>query len=273
MTRKHIEIVAATERDPVKAAALLIFTKHTRLAMDGQGLAVVEQHCRDQPSWMLSELDYMSKTIRSSWEFLDVTFSVRDVSRAFAQQMTRTRFTPIDGDLFGSYAMQSQRVTDMSKMGWTNPLYVRGEMDEAKLDLEEQFDSAAKAAIGRYVELVESGAKLEDARGLLPINLHCNLIAKYNLRMLVDLVQARTSYRAQGEFNLVAQEMREALVEMWPWAHLFLRPKNEMAAAAMSDLKSTLRKHLDEEKLGRDAIHDIMIHLAKLDDLIQGGKV
>lgn len=268
--RKHVEIVAATERDPVKAAALLIFTKHTRLAMDGQGLSTIEGRCREQPEWMMTELDYMSKTIRSSWEFLDITFSVRDVSRAFAQQMTRTRFTPIDGDLFGSYAMQSQRVTDMSAMGWTNP------MEGLNHTQAKYFDAVVNAVMSDYKHLstpIEEGglgAKLEDARGILPINLHCNLIAKYNLRMLVDLVQARTSYRAQGEFNVVAAEMREALVEMWPWVHLFLRPKNDLAAAAMTDLKGSIQKH--GSKLDRAELHEIMIHLAKLDDILQGGK-
>lgn len=262
--RKHVEIVAATFTDPIRAAALLIFTKSTRLEMDSEGLAGVHEKCLADPEWMMRELDYMSKTIRSSWEFLDVTFSIRGVSRACAQQITRTRFTPIDGDLFASYAMQSQRVTDMSKMGWHNPY---DENDPNWLRFEHAMVSAVQ---GEYSNLVNHGSKLEDARGVLPVNLHCNLIAKYNLRMLVDLCQKRESYRAQGEFNVVAREMREALVGMWPWAELFLRPKNEIAKAAVNDLKKSLRLHINEDNVGREAIHDIMIKLAKVDDLLQG---
>jgi flavin-dependent thymidylate synthase len=212
---------------------------------------------------MTKELDYMAKTIRSSWEFLDVTFTIRNVSRACAQQITRTRFTPIDGDLFGSYAMQSQRVTDMSAMGWHNP-YETGDA------LHEDFEVCMIEAMSKYSALVEDGSKLEDARGVLPVNLHCNLIAKYNLRMLVDLVQKRESYRAQGEYNVIAREMREALVEMWPWAELFLRPKNELAKAAVEDLKASLRAGCNESNVGRAALHDIMIKLAKVDDILQG---
>lgn len=269
--RKHIEIVAATERDPARAAGLLIFTKATRLAMDGASLEEIINKCSDDPHWMYEELGYMAKTIRSSWEFLDITFSIRNVSRACAQQITRTRFTPIDGDLFGSYAMQSQRVTDMSEATWHNPFVGK----EDPHDHEGEFNTYMRDAMGSYTAaLVESregngdGMKLEDARGILPVNLHCNLIAKYNLRMLVDLVQARSSYRAQGEFNVIAREMREALVEMWPWAELFLRPKNELATEAYNDvILEVMMLNLTEKQA-----HPLRIALAKLNDIVQGGK-
>lgn len=264
--RKHVEIVAATYQDPIKAAALLIFTKSTRLEIKSGGYGQILDRCVEDPDWMNTELDYMSKTIRSSWEFLDVTFVIRNISRACAQQITRTRFTPIDGDLYGSYAMQSQRVTDMSAMGWHNPID-----PESDPNGYEYFEATMQDALhGSYQSLVNDGVKLEDARGVLPINLHCNLIAKYNLRMLVDLVQKRESYRAQGEFNVVAREMREALVEMWPWAAMFLRPKNELAKAAVEDLKAQIRKHVSEDVIGRPALHEIMIRLAKVDDILQG---
>lgn len=260
----EVTVIAATEKNPIKAAALLIFTKHTRLAMDGAGLADIEHRCFMEPDWMNKELDYMSKTIRSSWEFLDITFSIRNVSRAMAQQMTRTRFTPIDGDLFGSYAMQSQRVTDMSAMGWHNP-YDNGS------PLHGDYDNYVEEAMASYKELVREGSKLEDARGILPINLHCNLIVKYNLRILCDLVQARSSYRAQGEFNIVAAQMRAALVEMWPWAEMFLRPKDETAKLAMEDLRTAIKAKV-VDKISPADLHDIMIKIAKVDDLLQGGK-
>lgn len=251
-----ITVIAATELDADRAAGLLIFSKHTRLKMSPGGLEAFVVKCKEDPDWMLKELDYMSKTIRSSWELLDVTFMVENVSRACAQQMTRTRQA--------SYAMASQRVTDMSEVTCHMPDSVQDK---------EVYNGILEKSLFNYSGLIGSGEKIEDARGVLPMNVHCNLIAKYNLRTLADLLPARMSYRAQGEYQEVAAQMREALIEMWPWVHLFLRPKNEMAAAAISDLKASLRKHIDEEKVGRAAIHEIMIYLAKLEDLIQGGKV
>lgn len=270
---KHmqVEIISATEKDPTLAAALLIFTKSTRLQMDGANLESVQYKCSTDPDWMMAELDYMSKTIRSSWEFLDITFAVKNVSRAAAQQITRTRFTPIDGDLFGSYAMQSQRVTDMSEATWHNPIRDNAKDDE---EGEYNFDCAVEQAMGEYKHLVEGGMSLEDARGVLPVNLHCSLVAKYNLRMLADLLQARASYRAQGEFNQLAAEMKRQLIAMWPWAEMFLRPRNELAALAMEDFKTALRDLAHKHGIapGDRHLHDAMIKLAKVDDLLQGNK-
>lgn len=279
---KHlkVEIVSATEHDPIRAAALLIFTKSTRLKMVSSGLDDIVEKCESDPRWMHKELDYMSKTIRSSWEFLDVTFSIENVSRACAQQITRTRFTPIDGDLFGSYAMQSQRVTDMSEATWHNPIRDNGKKDD--VGHAEDFDNVAGQILENYAELVREdagvgsehipGMSLEDARGILPMNLHCSLVAKYNLRLLADLLQARSSYRAQGEFNQVAMLMREALIGMWPWVEMFLRPRDELAKLAFEDFRGVIRKHCNEDNVGVKGIHEMMIHLAKVEDLLQGNK-
>ena len=261
-----VEIVSATEKDPVSAAALLIFTKHTRLQMDGSGLADIQARCVAVPDWMLNELVYMAKTIRSSWEFLDVTFAITNVSRACAQQITRTRFTPIDGDLFGSYAMQSQRVTDMSSSSWHVPDRIA-----SNEEVSDHYSSMMQEAMSNYRYLTQTcGAKLEDARGVLPVNLHCNLVAKYNLRMLVDLIHARTSYRAQDEFNELARKMREALVAMWPWAEIFLQPRNAIA----KDLVAELRSEIVQQQAGSVPVdyHKLLILLAKVEDQIEGGK-
>lgn len=261
----QVEIVSMTERDPIRAAALLIFTKHTRLEMSMSGMEEIYQRCKDNGPWMISELDYMAKTIRSSWEFLDVTFLLKNVSRAAAQQITRTRFTPIDGDLFGSYAMQSQRVSDMSSASWHTPAF-----DADRIQRELDFDNAMRAGMESYKDLVADGMSLEDARGVLPINLHCNLVAKYNLRMLVDLIQARSSYRAQSEFQQIAAEMRAKLVAAWPWASLFLKPRSEIAKNLVDEL-------MDETKAQQrgDAPVDfkkLMTLIAKVDDQLQGNK-
>ena len=70
-----------------RAAELLIFTKSTRLTMS-PGLM------EDIASWpeekKIEELRKISRTIKSSWEFLDTTFLIEGVTRAVAQQMTRT---------------------------------------------------------------------------------------------------------------------------------------------------------------------------------------
>jgi thymidylate synthase ThyX len=89
------------------AARLLAFTKNTRLQMNPDGFKEFE----DMPVQSIAEeIAYMATTIPSSWEFVDVTFLMTDLSRATAQQVTRTRTA--------SFAMQSQRVTEMSGVTW-----------------------------------------------------------------------------------------------------------------------------------------------------------
>lgn len=226
-----VTIISATEMDEKKAAALLIFTKQTRLVMSPSGLAEMTAKVEDDWDWALQELDYMSKTIRSSWEFLDITFMIENVSRACAQQVTRTRLA--------SYAMQSMRVTDMSDVSFHKPDF------GPNIDAEEYYDAALASSLKDYKGLLAERASKEDARGVLPLATHCNLVAKYNLRTLVDLIHARTSPRVQGEYRQVADLMRQRLEEKYSWVHLFLRTQHETAHAVLAELDEVLNKMPD----------------------------
>ena len=88
------------------AADVMIFTKQTRLNLSSGLMEEIKAWPVEKKQ---AELDYMAKTIKSSWEFVDVTFLLSGISRAVAQQVTRTRTA--------SYAMQSMRVTNASELG------------------------------------------------------------------------------------------------------------------------------------------------------------
>lgn len=205
------------------AAALLAFTKNTRLQMTPDGF----QQWLDKPWHELeAELDYMVNTIPSSWEFVDLTFSIENVTRACAQQITRTRTA--------SYAMQSQRVTDVSEMGFRMPPNAVG-----------NFSWEIEQSVGRtmddYKHLIEvHDAEPEDARSILPMNIHCNLLAKYNLRSWIDVVMARSSLRAQDEYREVAELMKIAVRQVYPWIDKFLVPKHDNAIKIIEDIAVTL---------------------------------
>lgn len=226
--------------DPYYAAKLLAFTKNTRLNMNPDGL----QSFMEKPeSEVDSEMDYMSKTIKSALEFVDLTFLIQGVSRATAQQITRTRNA--------SYQMQSQRVSDMSEAGWDS----KGE----------SYDQAFCEAIANYSEKVEAGMPLEDARELLPIGIHCNLVAKYNLRSAVDLIRARESARVQGPYRDVARQMKEQILEAWPWAHFFFQDQNQLGYDMLNEVIDDLKEQGAVYKGPAGKI-------AKAIDLIKGGK-
>tara|TARA_R110002126_G_scaffold105052_4_gene239124 strand:- start:234 stop:968 length:735 start_codon:yes stop_codon:yes gene_type:complete len=225
------------EDEQYYAARLLAYTKNTRLQMTPDGFDRFMNMPKEQ---LDKELLYMSNTIPSSWEFVDVIFSINNVTRACAQQITRTRTA--------SFAMQSQRVTDMSQVSYHIP--------ESVMDKEEYERHLLQSLYG-YQDAVKEGESLEDARGLLPMNVHCNIIAKYNLRSLVDLLRARDSMRVQGEYQSVARQMRDAVFEVWPWVRPFFEPKDKKAI----DLIEEVANSIDSKEL--------KMQLAKAADLLK----
>ncbi len=228
--------------DKYHAARILVYTKSTRMNMQNYWETV----------WRMSreeldrELSYMANTIPSSWEFVNMTFLISGVSRATAQQITRTRTA--------SFAMQSQRVLDVSSSGF-----------DAK---SEAIANAARASIDNYKWLVDSGVPFEDARDILPIGIHCNLVAKYNLRTLVDLCIARDSLRVQGPYRELVNQMKAIILDCWPWAAPFFVPPNEKAAKLLEEAAVEIR---ELEKLNGAAYNGISGKLAKVSDLLKKG--
>lgn len=224
------------------AADILIFTKATRLNMTA-GLLNEVKHWPE--SRKLEELEYMATTIPSSWEFVDLTFLISGVTRAAAQQITRTRAA--------SYAMQSMRVVDASDVEVVNPF---DDVDPLHI----AFDEAAESARQSYQTMSKAGAARQDARGILPLNSTTNLVAKYNLREFVRLHSARSSLRTQGEYGRVVEEMHELVVSAWPWSRPFFTPKNE---AALKILKGVV------DEVGLNVGEGLGWQIAKAMDLIR----
>lgn len=200
------------------AVNLLLFTKNTRLNMSPGLMAEIAAWPAAKKA---EELLKMAVTIRSSWEFVDFVFLIEGVSRASAQQITRTRQA--------SYAMQSMRVTDVRRMPMVNPR----PGDKA-------YAQALAVGQASYVALVDAGVPLEDARGVLPMNTACNLVAKYNLRTFVDLAAARESLRAQGEYVAVVKAMKQLVLETHPQFAAFFESPNKLAIDLLTDVAKEL---------------------------------
>lgn len=204
-----VDYTGAGSSDPLYAARLLAYTKNTRLEQGEGTLAKF----RDMPEEELTaELDYIAKTIRSSWEFVDITFQITDVTRAFTHQLVRTRTA--------SYAQQAQRVVDMSEFGNLMPETVEAIGEHAV----EEWNSVMRKIGHAYGYLQSLGVPNQDCRGLLPTNVLTNIMVKMNLRTLADLLGKRKNLRAQGEYGAVAAQMSELTLGIWPWADPFLNP-------------------------------------------------
>jgi len=199
------------------AKNLLLFTKNTRLMNEDGAYAKIKEWPEGKKQ---AELDYMLNTIKSSWEFVDYVFDIREVTRGFTHQFVRTRQ--------GSYAQQSQRTVDMQGFGYYIPEEVK-DYEQGK----HHYTKAMEAINEYYQKLKNSGVNAEDARGILPTNIHTNIVAKFNLRTLHEMAKSRLSPRAQGEYREVFTLMVSEVIKVHDWAKPFLTPK-EWSAPSMS---------------------------------------
>jgi flavin-dependent thymidylate synthase len=208
------------------AIELLIFTKNTRLNMNPKGLEEIAAWPREKK---MQELKYMSTTIPSSWEFVDVIFCIEGVTRAFTHQLVRTRNA--------SYAQQAMRVVDMSNFEYhTGPTVT----DQAKV----VYDSVMRTIQQGYTQIITEGAKPEDARGVLPTDILTNICMKINLRGFSELVKKRSSPRVQDEYGQVLAQMVTEVLKEWPWALSFIMPRTD---DAHKELNQYLKEQLDRE--------------------------
>jgi flavin-dependent thymidylate synthase len=226
---------------PWYAASLMIWTKRTRVEMSPGGLEEIINWSEEKK---LDELRYMAATVPSSWEFCDYTFLITGVTRAFTHQLVRTRTA--------SYAQQAMQVLDMSQgPGWqyhTGPTINEGNDEGAYRS--SVYDSVMREIAAGYKLLVEDGARIEDARELLPTGILTNIVMKANLRSLCDLMRKRASPRNVSEFVDVLRQMRAEMLAVHPWAGLFLNRTADCVADEMYELL----KEVDDKLLRTNLI-------------------
>jgi flavin-dependent thymidylate synthase len=211
-----------------EAPELLIFTKSTRLNLSPSLFDEIRSWPQERK---LEELKYIANTIRSSHEFVDVTFLIEGVSRNFTHQFVRTRAA--------SYAQQSMRVNNMSGFNFVMPEKFKGDLVAQEVIAQHNKDTDAL-----YRQLLTRGYAAEDARSVLPGNVSTNIVAKYNLRNFADLARSRSGGRTQDEYISVINAMVDQVLAVWPWAgdFIFEKPRDyfqeieDWAKAHLADL-------------------------------------
>ena len=146
----------------------------------------------------MKELAYMANTIPSSWEFVHYTFLIENVTRAFTHQLVRTRTA--------SFAQQTMRVLNVE--GWTystGPTVIDDQSNNAI------YQNAMKDVSGAYDDLIKHGAAIEDARGILPTNIHTNIVMSANLRTITEMIKT-------------------CITEVHNWAQIFFNQDFDKAA-------------------------------------------
>jgi flavin-dependent thymidylate synthase len=226
------------------AMNVLIFSKQTRLTMDSKSFESIAKMTQDEKN---NQLEYMSKTIPSSWEFVHYTFLIENVTRAFTHQLVRTRTA--------SFAQQTMRVLNMQGFS-----YGTGPTIEEDTNLRYKYRKAMQGIHETYESLIAEGAAIEDARGVLPTNIHTNILMSCSLRTFVELVQKRSSPRTQGEYREFLEELKDRILEVHPWVHMFVNRTFDLCA-----------KELDQE-ISEIGDPEKKIRMIKLVDQLRRGQ-
>lgn len=228
------------------AAKKLVFTKQTRLEMTSNWRERIDKMSYAE---LKEQLDYIANTIPSSWEFVNYTFLILNVTRAFTHQFVRTRT--------GSYAQQTMRMLDIKQFKYRIPPAIKEQGGEA-LDA---YNLCMQDIQLHYDKMIDAGVHPSDARGVLPTNVCTNIVAQFNLRTLSDLAKSRTSGRVQDEYREVFTKMMDSVLEIHPWVKPFLISDNKQK---LMDLE-----HQVKEITGLDNYHPRMIDIMKLIDQLK----
>lgn len=230
-----IDYTGAGTADPARHAAnVLVFTKATRLNMVP---GLMDEIAAMPQQKIHEELEYMANTIPSSWEFISYTFLINGVTRAFTHQFVRTRT--------GSYAQQTMRVLDVDGWDYLTGPSITDKVNSGHRSAKEIYEYGMETIDLCYREMIDKGAKIEDARGILPTNILTNIVAKFDLRTFADTQRKRASTRTQGEYRDVMNAMRAEVLRVHPWASMFLERTFDKAALELEAKIIEMRENDD----------------------------
>lgn len=245
MKVRLIDYTGKGQADPADyAAKLLIFAKSTRLTQSEDTQAQIGLL---PPSEVQEQLTAISNTIRSSHEFVDYTWEITGVTRAFTHQFVRSRHL--------SFAQQAQRVANMERFETLLPSSVKN------ANLTKDWGALMEDIAAFYKRMRAAGVPAQDARGVLPTNVLTNIIAKANLRAFSDLVGKRLNARAQDEYSSVVELMAKEVMRVHPWTKQFLFPDRSSTPALNMILKEVLG---NRSPVDAPAVNDALKELDKL---------
>jgi len=137
-------------------------------------------------------------------EYVTVTFKLENVSRALQQQLTRHR-------IGFSYSIQSLRCVDIPNFAKDGAYYNPYKADSEKYWIYQNYMEVIQVV---YTNALSGDMPTQDARGLLPMNIHSTITFSCNLRALVGMVSKRLCNKTQGEFREVAAQIVTQVCEL-----------------------------------------------------------
>ena len=157
--------------------------------------------CRNSPDAETALWNALKAGHNSLLEHILFSFEITGVSRALTHQLVRHR-------IGCSYAQQSQRHVkiQINSVEW----YVS---PKTAVPL---FHKTMQIIGASYLECIEQGMPLEDARYLLPNGCMSKLVMSMNARALMHFFDLRLCSRAQWEIQELAQEIFTMCESQYP---------------------------------------------------------
>ena len=190
----NVKIIAKTE-NPITTMAIAAKTCYSKLTPD-----CIRFVSETEATTFLEKI--VARGHHSVLEHASFTFAISGISRNCTNQIVRHRIA--------SYSQQSQRYVEFA--GDDSSVYLQDSLQE-----NEKVQQHLKNTKELYEELVESGVKVEDARGILVGGTLTNLVMTMNVRSLIHFLKLRTCSRAQKEVRTVANAMLSLLAKDLPF--------------------------------------------------------
>lgn len=163
-------------------------------------------YCSSQGFTQDDLADYFVNMVQEQFatplEYVHTVWYLDNVSRAAQQQITRHRQA--------SYSIESMRVVPKENFATQRMYHVpdRIARDPEKM---KEFHQSMLYIEEEYNRLISEGVEVEDARGILPLNIFSTITMAMNLRSVIHLILARCCAKAQGEVHDIAMMMMKEL--------------------------------------------------------------
>jgi thymidylate synthase (FAD) len=185
-------------KNPLETIYLAFMNMHNIVPDDVEKIKLSEEEISDFFDMLL---DLPHQTVL---EFVNTNWLMEGVSRAFQQQLTRTRLA--------SYSNQSLRIVDVGEFA-NEKRYTKSKALSKNYLANMEFDKIMKYLQNRYQYLLDLGCPVEDARGILPLNIHSPITMSINMRSLYSMLELRFCNNAQEEYREVAEHIKKEIVE------------------------------------------------------------
>lgn len=198
--KPFVKIVSMTQ-DPLETVRWAAEVSRNRVGPDPV------KYCKDQGYSKEDLEEYFLKMLRESFgtplEYVSIVLYLDNVSRAAQQQITRTR-TGV------SFSIESMRVVPKENFA-TNMMYHVPERIANDPEKFEEFHQSMLSTEREYNRLIAEGVNVEDARGILPLNVFSTITMCINMRSLFHMIFSRSCDKAQGEVKDIATAILDEL--------------------------------------------------------------